>query len=153
MGTFRNETILENEFTCIASPHTKFVKFLICWKAFEALFDNESRDTLGAFSWLRLCVCNESRSNRTVRNPMPNSVTIHDDTKKKVGENPPELVAIKSVSTLNLSSWEFHANNIASTTRFTHSETPNLFSWDQVRKVFLLLRICSPSEYLSEISE
>ena len=43
--TFRHETIIKNKFTCVATSHSKLVKFLMRGKTFEGIFNDKRSDS------------------------------------------------------------------------------------------------------------
>ena len=126
--TFWNHTVLEHQFTRIASPHTELVQFLVGRESLEAFLDYERGDTLGALLRRGFRVNDEGRSHSSIRDP--------------------ELIPVQLPTTVNLLRFQLHANDIASAPWFAHGQTPNLLPGNEIRKVLGLLLGCSPTMYL-----
>ena len=98
--TFWNHTVLEHQFTRIASPHTELVQFLVRRKSFETLLDDERGDTLGALLRRGLRVNDEGRSHGSICDP--------------------ELIPVQLPTTVKLLRFQLHANDITSAPWLAH---------------------------------
>ena len=70
-STFRNKTILENQFTCIAATHTELIELLVCREALEALLNYEGCYALGTLVGRCLSIDNQGRGFWPICNPVP----------------------------------------------------------------------------------